>query len=378
MHRIIINTLNLRLGGAFQRSISFVENLEIVSDDLEIHIFCTAKYFEFLKLRNNHLIFHIFKYESNNFRFWLKTIKDFRSLEKKIDPDLVFSFVGPAYIKPRAKHLVGFALPQIVYHDNPFVKNFDLKNRILFLLKSFVSKYEADYYVVQTEDVKSRLINVFNLNRHHVFKVSNGIGRQFEKFVPSEKNTLSRFNSRTLILISGYRDNKNFEIFPEVIEILNERGFKVKFIVTLDKSNYLKYFKPYKDFVQNVGKVNPKEIQKLYAESSALFIPSFLECFSASYCEAMHMGLPILASNYSFSTTICGDSALYFDPYKPRQAAEKIIELFQNYELYKDLSTISFSKKDKFPDSIDQTTQYLDIIYSLINDVPLNTTNISN
>lgn len=366
MKKIIVNTLNLRLGGAFQRSISYIENLESISQEIEIHIFCTATYFEYLKLDSDKLIFHLFSHESNNFKFWLKTANHFSRLEQKIKPDLVFSFVGPAYIKPNTKHLVGFALPQIVYPENPFVKNFNFKNKILFLIKSVISRFEADYFVVQTEDVRSRLIEIFKLHKNQVFLVSNGIGRQFKKFIPNQEINFSRFNSRTLILISGYRDNKNFEIFPEVLKILKIRHFEIKLIVTLENKIYLKYFRPYQDLVKNVGKINPKKIQKLYNESSALFIPSFLECFSASYCEAMHMGLPILASNYSFATSICDDSALYFNPYNPEEAANKIIKLFSNFELYNKLSHNSFSKKDDFPNPLEQNLEYKKIINTLI------------
>lgn len=377
MSRIIINTLNLRLGGAFQRSLSFIENLESIDEDIEVHIFCTQKYFDYLLLNDSKLNFHFFKYESNNFKFWFKTQKHFRRLERKIKPDLVFSFVGPAYIRPKTKHLVGFALPQIVYYDNPFVKNFNFRNKFLFRIKSIISKIEADYYVVQTQDVSSRLMDVFKINKDKVFMVSNGIGKQFQKFTPDENTIASRFRSRTLILISGYRDNKNFEIIPETLKILKNKNFKVQFLVTLEKADYKRLFQSYQELVMNVGKVSPKHIQKLYERSSALFIPSFLECFSASYCEAMHMSLPILASNYSFATTICSRSALYFNPFQPKKAAEQIIRLFTDYELYKELSGYSYSKKEDFPSSKEQALQYIKIINSIINEIPSNTNHFS-
>ena len=105
------------------------------------------------------------------------------------------------------------------------MKNFNFRNKFLFRIKSIISKIEADYYVVQTQDVSSRLMDVFKINKDKVFIVSNGIGKQFQKFTPDENTIASRFRSRTLILISGYRDNKNFEIIPETLKILKNKNF---------------------------------------------------------------------------------------------------------------------------------------------------------
>ena len=220
-------------------------------------------------INDSKLNFHFFKYESNNFKFWFKTQKHFRRLERKIKPDLVFSFVGPAYIRPKTKHLVGFALPQIVYYDNPFVKNFNFRNKFLFRIKSIISKIEADYYVVQTQDVSSRLMDVFKINKDKVFIVSNGIGKQFQKFTPDENTIASRFRSRTLILISGYRDNKNFEIIPETLKILKNKNLR-SIPCNTRKADYERLFQSSQELVMNVGKV-PK-IYKNYMNDHPLFL----------------------------------------------------------------------------------------------------------
>ena len=55
-----------------------------------------------------------------------------------------------------------------------------------------------------------------------------------------------------------------------------------------------------------------------------MFLPTFLECFSASYAEAMLMKKPIITSNLGFAQNVCKDAAVYFDPCNPEDIIDKI------------------------------------------------------
>lgn len=63
-----------------------------------------------------------------------------------------------------------------------------------------------------------------------------------------------------------------------------------------------------------------------------MFLPTLLECFSASYAEAMVMKKPILTSDLGFAHTVCKDAAVYFDPDDANDVAEKIIGLINSPE----------------------------------------------
>ena len=84
--------------------------------------------------------------------------------------------------------------------------------------------------------------------------------------------------------------------------------------------------------MHNVGPVPISEVPSLYDECDMMFLPTLLECFSASYAEAMAKEKPILTSDLGFAHTVCGDAALYFNPTEPADIAEKIIYLSDNPE----------------------------------------------
>ncbi|MBI5865317.1 MAG: glycosyltransferase [Planctomycetes bacterium] len=77
----------------------------------------------------------------------------------------------------------------------------------------------------------------------------------------------------------------------------------------------------------NVGRVAQAELPGYFRHCRALLMPSVLESFSATYIEAMQFGTPILASDMDFAREICGDAALYFDPWRIEAIRDAILRL---------------------------------------------------
>ena len=121
-----------------------------------------------------------------------------------------------------------------------------------------------------------------------------------------------------------------------------------------------------KKSIINIGRVPVKDCPQLYEESDALFLPTLLECFSANYPEAMLMERPILTSNLSFATEVCGNAAKYFDPISPRDIVSSIIELVSNKELQAELVKNGKEKLNDFDDSYTRAKKYLDICKNIV------------
>ena len=79
----------------------------------------------------------------------------------------------------------------------------------------------------------------------------------------------------------------------------------------------------------------------------------------------MKMKKPILTSNYSFATSICGDAASYFDPTNPNDIADKIIELIENKEKYDQLLEKGTIQLKNFGTAKTRASKYLEI-FSII------------
>jgi glycosyltransferase involved in cell wall biosynthesis len=365
--KLIINTVNLKVGGAFQRCISFLKELKYIGKG-EYHIFLNddiSKQIDFKSYSNN-FYFYFFNNSPASLRYRASIIRRFNLLEDKIKPDVVFSFVGPCYWRPRSQHLVGFGIPHIVYNEYSYVKKYSWKVKLEMIYKKYWTKKEADYYVVQTKDIRERLSNRINVDKSKIFLVSNGIGTQY-KGVEVKKSKSKKL--KKLLMISTFRPSKNFEIINDVIPYLKGDLFNYEFHITIKQEDYKKIFVGKEKWVKNHGHVPAKDCPRFYNECDAMFLPTHLECFSASYPEAMKMEKPILTSNFSFATTVCNDAALYFDNLDPKDIASKIIKLFHDDKLYQDLVNRGKKRLSNFDDSKQQTLKYLDLCKKIQNSV---------
>lgn len=87
---------------------------------------------------------------------------------------------------------------------------------------------------------------------------------------------------------------------------------------------------PVKDRIVNVGPIPQEDLGTYFAAADALLFPTLLESFSGTYLEAMHYGCPILTSDLDFAHEICGDAALYVDPWNPASILDGIEALRDN------------------------------------------------
>jgi glycosyltransferase involved in cell wall biosynthesis len=75
------------------------------------------------------------------------------------------------------------------------------------------------------------------------------------------------------------------------------------------------------------GYVSYASIPSLYAECDLFVFPSLVESFGHPLVEAMASKLPILASDIPVCREICGEAALYFNPFDAQDLADKMLRL---------------------------------------------------
>ena len=79
--------------------------------------------------------------------------------------------------------------------------------------------------------------------------------------------------------------------------------------------------------VSFTGYVTEEALKQYMAHADVFVFPSLYEGFGLPPLEAMAAGCPVIVSNTASLPEICGDAALYCDPYRPRDIADRIMEL---------------------------------------------------
>jgi glycosyltransferase involved in cell wall biosynthesis len=372
---LIINTSNLYVGGGVQVAISFINELKFIEEKNIYHIFLSKEIEKQLNKKSfpKNFKFYLIEESPSSLKNRRKIVKKLNDLEIKINPDAVFSIFAPTYWRPKSKHVAGFALGWITNPKSLAFQTLSFKEKIKRKLDSYYKTYyikrDIDYYVVETEDVKEKLIKILNINENRIFVVSNTYSSVYDKnnydklLLPDKKN-----NEFRLITIAHNYPHKNIKIIKDVLPFLENEQVKYKFYITIDNESYEKIFKGLEDKVINLGSVETKYCPSLYEQCDALFLPTLLESFSASYPEAMKMKKPILTSNLSFAHSICKDAALYFDPLDPKDIAQKIIKLSQNRNLQEDLINKGLNQLQNFETAKSRAIKYLKICKQIIKD----------
>ena len=341
--RLLVNTSTLKGTGVTQVAVSFINECAAISDN-EYIVFLSPNVSQYIDKESFPSNFTFYEFGKNSL-YGLKgkvDILKMKRLEVMVKPDAVISVFGPSLWRPKAPHLQGYAYPHYVYSDLPIFKKMSIKEKVGVKIRQFFHmremKHDGKYFVCETEDVSKRLHSLFKIDEKNIFTVSNTANASFLNYRQSSKEKDNDNIFRFYSLCSPY-PHKNLGVLNSVIPLLkNKTQKKIRFYVTIDNNSYNRIFsEEVRDSIINVGHLKISECPSFVDSCDALFLPTLLECFSASYPEAMTMCKPILTSNLPFATTVCRDAALYFDPYNANDIANCIISIVEDDNLRKDL-----------------------------------------
>lgn len=365
--RILINTSNIKQSGAFQVTVSFINEIlkfENHNYILVVNDTVWSAIADFL-FKENVTICKVNFISPLSFGYF-QYINTLNHIVSAQNPDCVFSVFGPTYWRPSIPHLAGFAYGWGVNPDSLFVRSlshsFRFKLYLGNLIKRFFFKRDSDYHVVETDVVKTRLSKYMKIGLNNIYVVGNTYNHFFEEDIVSDKKWNIPSNGFKLLTVSSNFPHKNLKILEAVNNYFLSIGISdIYFIVTLPEEDYFDLFEKNIKNIISVGKVLPSDCPSLYYSCDAMILPTLLESFSACYPEAMKMKKPILTSDLDFAHNLCGDAAIYFDPFNPTQIAEKIRHLRDSKDIYQELVEAGEERVRLFPTATERALKYLKI-----------------
>lgn len=149
-------------------------------------------------------------------------------------------------------------------------------------------------------------------------------------------------NKKYFLLTSGARWEKNnlraVMAFDDLISSLHTNDFNFKIVVTgvTNQKVYTKDLR-HKDYFIFLNYVENEQLEFLHKNAYAFIFPSLNEGFGYPPIQSMRYGVPVAASGTTSVPEICGNAALYFDPYSVSEIKNRIIQLLDS-EIYQDYS----------------------------------------
>jgi len=361
--KILINCSNLRQGGGIQVADSICSYLE----KYKAH-----QFFVVLSTALKHIEQRIGDYYNVSLVHYdfPKTLKssllqrdDFLdNLVDKEKIDVVLTVFGPARWRPRVPHLCGFARAHILPMDTPYFDNLPVKDKLLnhIVKKSF--EKSAEYYWTENPAVTTLLQQVFPTKK--VYTVSNTYNQVFDDFSKWKEHNLPPFQGITLLTVTNAYPHKNLGLALGIAKELKrlDPEFRFRFAFTIDEGEFLEIPTELKECFCFIGKVDISECPSLYQQADIMFQPTLLECFTATYAEAMRMEVPIVTTTLSFAKGLCQEAALYFSPLSAKEAADCIYQLSMEPDMRRELVEKGKNQLLKFSTAQERADKLISII----------------
>jgi glycosyltransferase involved in cell wall biosynthesis len=260
-----------------------------------------------------------------------------RRFEREFSPDVVFSVFGPPFFRARAPHVVGFAMPLLVYDRLGGRLAQPLMERLTDPLRVAAFR-RADHLVVETETIRGRVARRLAIEPAAISVVGNGVNPILEAFaaVPPPSGRFA------ILVPAAYYRHKNLGIVPAVAARLRaldpSLGFEFRFTLDPRSAHWRRLVEDAEalavaDALVAVGVLPLPALAQAYRDCSAVFLPSLREASSAVYPESFHFERPLVASDTDFARELCGEAALYAEPSDAEALARRLLDVARRPEL---------------------------------------------
>jgi glycosyltransferase involved in cell wall biosynthesis len=276
---------------------------------------------------------------------WMFDAFMLKRFARRFRPDVVWGMGNLALANPPCPQAISIQNPNLFYdvrHTGPLTPVDRL--RLFFLLRSFRQTLaRTDLVFCQTATMEQRVKSVYGYRGRTqvVTKVVSAFSAAGSANGNLPAPLASHAGAYKLFYLTRYYAHKGLEILVEVMDRYREELSDTVAVITIEPGQHKNAARlldriqerGLTDRIINVGALGQKQLAAYYAACDCLVMPTRLESFSGTYLEAMHFGLPILTSDLDFAREVCGDAALYFDPWKPESIRDSILSLRNDPQL---------------------------------------------
>jgi len=335
--KILLNASTIKVGGGLFVTVNFIKESLSSFRNLEWHyLISDVVHSELMKatveLPNDK--FSVIGQSPAKILGRKETVQKIKGIESKINPDIVYSIGSPSYVNFHTTEVQRLTNPYITHPNKYAINSYGTIDKVKIQLKSFIQRRiisKSKYFVTQSNTAKRGILKLTNGSEADVAVIPNSLSEVFKsddgKNEPSDENYI-------FCLAAPY-PHKNIHEIPRIARKLLDKKFdNFKFVVTIPEDDLIldSFHKKCIDFgvsnrILNLGKITQAECKNWYLKSKLVFLPTYLETFSATILEALYLKVPIVTTDFGFNRDVAGNYALYFNPGNWDMAVDQILSL---------------------------------------------------
>lgn len=254
---------------------------------------------------------------------------------------LNFTGLSPLFVRKKV-----MTIHDLAFWVNP--KWYSLSYRFLYRLLTPLCAFTSMKVLTVSEFSKNEIIRLLGIDRQKTVVVYNAVPFFFR--IPTVKNCMEK--GKYVLAVSSIDPRKNFFTLLRAFAYVKAKDIKLYIIGGEDKiysasiRGLEKMTKSGK--VKWLGRVSDDELKQFYERALCFVYPSLYEGFGIPPLEAMSCGTPTVVSAIPPIKEVCGNAALYVNPYDEKDIAEKINLLIEDADLRKSLIVKGYERCQMF------------------------------
>ena len=195
--------------------------------------------------------------------------------------------------------------------------------------------------VADSESTAKDIISYYPEFADKVRVIHLGISNDFKPL--SEEDIITFKKSKGIkdyiLYVGNRKPTKNIKKLVEAFNMVRIKYNNLKLIIIggkfseVDEVDEAVKYLDLRNNIIEVIEVSDEELHRYYCGARLLVHPSLYEGFGFTPLEAMACGCPAVVSNTSSLPEVCGDAAVYFDPYDVSDMVKKIQLVLENHAL---------------------------------------------
>jgi glycosyltransferase involved in cell wall biosynthesis len=213
--------------------------------------------------------------------------------------------------------------------------------------------------ITVSEFSKSELLRYTRSKSDKIKVIYNGVDH--ENKINSIEKVREKYNlpDKYILYVGNVKPHKNLKKLLEAYLLLDATLYQqFKVVIVGKKDGFITGDLALIDWIDNTPKLatsikftgfaDSEDMNTLYFNSSVFVFPSIYEGFGLPPLEAMAKRCPVIVSNKSSMPEICGEAALYFDPFNEQEIANQITIVLTNPTLQTRLIEKGIQHSSKF------------------------------